>query len=101
MAHRRRTQPLGRPTFGSTFRNPPGDFAGRLIEAAGLKGHREGNAMWSDVHANFVVNLGGATAARLLALIRLARARVQEQFGVRLEPEVRLGRRVRAGRASA
>ena len=54
-AHRRRTQPLDRPTFGSTFTNPPGDFAGRLVEAVGLKGHRVGNATWSDVHANFVV----------------------------------------------
>ncbi len=86
---RRRTQPLDRPTFGSTFTNPPGDHAGRLIEAAGLKGHRVGNATWSDVHANFVVNLGGATAADVLALIRLARQRVWEQAGVRLETEVR------------
>ena len=87
---RRATQPYDRPTFGSTFRNPPGDFAGRLIEAVGLKGHRVGNAQWSDVHANFVVNLGGATAGDVLALVRLARARVREQFGVELEPEVRL-----------
>jgi UDP-N-acetylmuramate dehydrogenase len=86
---RRRTQPLDRPTFGSTFTNPPGDYAGRLIEAVGLKGHRVGNATWSDVHANFVVNLGGATAADVLALIRLARARVRERFGVILETEVR------------
>jgi len=86
---RRRTQPLDRPTFGSTFRNPPGDYAGRLIEAVGLKGHRVGNATWSDVHANFVVNLGGASAADVLALIRLARTRVREQFGIALETEVR------------
>ena len=86
---RRRTQPLDRPTFGSTFRNPPGDYAGRLIEAVGLKGHRVGNATWSDVHANFIVNLGGATAADVLALIRLARTRVREQFGIALETEVR------------
>jgi UDP-N-acetylmuramate dehydrogenase len=86
---RRRTQPLDRPTFGSTFTNPPGDFAGRLIEAVGLKGHRVGSATWSDVHANFIVNLGGATAADVLALIRLARQRVLEQAGVRLETEVR------------
>jgi UDP-N-acetylmuramate dehydrogenase len=87
---RRRTQPLSQPTWGSTFRNPAGDHAGRLIEAAGLKGHRIGNAMWSDVHANFVVNLGGATARDCLALVRLARARVWERFGVALELEVRL-----------
>lgn len=88
--HRRRTQPLSWPTWGSTFRNPPGDHAGRLIEAVGLKGHREGNAMWSDLHANFVVNLGGASARDCLALIRLARQRVRERFGVELELEVRL-----------
>ncbi len=88
--HRRRTQPLNWPTWGSTFRNPPGDHAGRLVEAAGLKGHRLGNAMWSDLHANFVVNLGGATARDCLALIRMARERVRERFGVELELEVRL-----------
>ncbi len=87
---RRRTQPLDRPTFGSTFRNPPGDFAGRLVEAVGLKGHRVGNATWSDVHANFVVNLGGATARDVLALLNLARSRVRERFGMILEAEVRL-----------
>jgi UDP-N-acetylmuramate dehydrogenase len=88
--YRRRTQPQGLPTWGSTFRNPPGDHAGRLIEAAGLKGHRIGNAQWSNVHANFVVNLGGATARDALALVRLAQHRVQELFGVDLELEVRL-----------
>ena len=88
--YRRRTQPLTQPSWGSTFRNPPGDHAGRLLEAAGLKGHRIGGAMWSDVHANFVTNLGGATAADCLALIRLARRRVRERFGVELELEVRL-----------
>ncbi len=87
---RRRTQPLDRPTFGSTFRNPEGDWAGRLIEAVGLKGHRVGNAMWSDVHANFVVNLGGATARDVLALVNLARSRVRERLGVTLETEVKL-----------
>jgi UDP-N-acetylmuramate dehydrogenase len=87
---RRRTQPLDRPTFGSTFRNPPGEYAGRLIEAVGLKGHRVGGAMWSDVHANFVVNVGGARASDVLALVNLARARVQERSGVVLETEVRL-----------
>jgi UDP-N-acetylmuramate dehydrogenase len=84
------TQPLDRPTFGSTFTNPPGDHAGRLIEAVGLKGHRIGNALWSDVHANFIVNLGGARAADVVALMRLARARVRERFGIALETEVRL-----------
>lgn len=68
---RRATQPLTQPTFGSTFRNPPGAYAGQLIEAVGLKGHRVGGAMWSDVHANFVVNLGGAAARDVLALMNL------------------------------
>jgi UDP-N-acetylmuramate dehydrogenase len=89
-AKRRRTQPLDRPTFGSTFTNPPGDFAGRLVEAVGLKGHRVGNATWSSVHANFVTNLGGATARDVLALIKLARSQVKARFGILLEPEVRL-----------
>jgi UDP-N-acetylmuramate dehydrogenase len=87
---RRRTQPLDRPSFGSTFRNPPGDFAGRLIEAVGLKGHRIGGALWSEVHANFVVNTGGATARDVLGLMNLARSRVKESFGIVLESEVRL-----------
>jgi UDP-N-acetylmuramate dehydrogenase len=87
---RRRTQPLDRPSFGSTFRNPPGDHAGRLVEAVGLRGHRIGGAAWSDVHANFVVNLGAATARDVLALVNLARSRVKESFGIVLETEVRL-----------
>lgn len=87
---RRATQPLTEPTFGSAFRNPPGDHAGRLIEAAGLKGHAIGGAAWSTVHANFVVNRGGATARDVLALLDLARTRVRELAGVVLEPEVRL-----------
>jgi UDP-N-acetylmuramate dehydrogenase len=90
VARRRATQPLGEPTFGSTFRNPVGAYAGQLIEAVGLKGHRVGGALWSDVHANFVVNRGGATARDVLALVNLARSRVKARFGVVLEPEVRL-----------
>lgn len=86
---RRRSQPPG-ATMGSMFKNPPGDYAGRLIEAAGLKGTRIGNARISTVHANFFVNLGGATAADVQALIDLARKRVQEQFGVELELEIEL-----------
>lgn len=88
--HRRRTQPLDKPTFGSTFVNPPGDFAGRLIEEVGLKGHRVGNATWSPVHANFISNLGGARASDVLSLMNLARSRVKERFGVTLETEVKL-----------
>jgi UDP-N-acetylmuramate dehydrogenase len=90
VAKRRATQPYTQPTFGSTFRNPPGEHAGRLVEAAGLKGHRVGGAIWSPVHANFVVNVGGATARDVLALVNLARARVLERFGISLQPEVRL-----------
>jgi UDP-N-acetylmuramate dehydrogenase len=90
VAHRRRTQPLHQPSFGSTFWNPPGRFAGQLIEAVGLKGHRVGGAMFSDLHANFIVNLGEATAGDVLALMRLARARVEARFGERLQAEVRL-----------
>ena len=89
-AKRARSQPLDQPSFGSTFRNPPGDFAGRLIQAAGLKGHRIGGAAVSELHANFVVNLGQATARDVLGLVRLMRDRVREQSGVTLETEVRL-----------
>jgi UDP-N-acetylmuramate dehydrogenase len=72
------------------FKNPPGDFAGRLIEAAGLKGHRIGGAQISPMHANFIANTGGATAADVMALIRLAQQRVREQSGTHLECEVRI-----------
>jgi UDP-N-acetylmuramate dehydrogenase len=83
-------QPRGVPNAGSIFKNPPGTFAGRLLEGAGLKGERMGGAAFSDLHANFIVNLGGARAADVRALIDLARQRVREQSGVVLEPEVRL-----------
>lgn len=88
-AHRRRTQPPG-ATIGSMFRNPPGDFAGRLIDAAGLKGTRIGGAQISEKHANFFLNVAEATAAEVRALIDLARTRVHEQFGVNLELEIEL-----------
>lgn len=87
---RRTTSQPRAPSGGSTFRNPPGDYAGRLIEAVGLKGYRIGNAQFSPKHANFIVNLGGASAADVLALIELARQRVREQFGVELELEIEL-----------
>ena len=92
---RRRTQPLTYPSWGSTFRNPSGVSstgvtAGSLIERAGLKGFRSGNAQISELHANFVVNLGGATAADALACLRRAYEEVRDRLGVRLEPEVRL-----------
>jgi len=86
---RKRTQPPG-ASIGSMFKNPPGDYAGRLIEAAGLKGARIGNAEISLLHANFFVNLGGASAQDVSALIGLARDKVKEQFGVELELEIEL-----------
>jgi UDP-N-acetylmuramate dehydrogenase len=87
---RRSVQPQGVATFGSTFKNPSGGAAGRLLEAAGLKGERRGGAEVSRVHANFVVNLGDATTADVLALLSHMRERVHETSGVWLEPEVRL-----------
>lgn len=90
MARRKATQPVGHPSGGSTFRNPPGDHAARLIEAAGLKGARVGGAEVSQQHANFILNDGFATAADIEALIVHIQATVRECCGVALEPEVRI-----------
>lgn len=91
LAKRIASQPLSLPNAGSVFRNPPGDHAARLIEAAGLKGHAIGGARVSEMHANFIVNPGGrARAADIEALIGHVRAVVQTKFGVALEPEVRI-----------
>lgn len=79
-----------RPSCGSTFKRPPGDFPGRVIEAAGLKGTRVGNVEVSPVHANYFVNLGGGTAEEALELIALVRKRVREKLGIELEAEVRV-----------
>lgn len=87
---RRRRQPLGKPSPGCVFRNPPGDYAGRLIEQAGLKGFRIGGAAISTVHANFIVNEGGARAADVLRLIDLVRERVYKEFRVDLEMELKI-----------
>ena len=90
LERRAATQPLDVPSCGSVFKNPPGGHAGRLIEAAGLKGARHGGAQISTLHANFIVNTGGASAADVLALIGHARAAVRLRTGVLLEPEVRI-----------
>jgi len=87
---REANQPLGYPNAGSIFKNPPGTYAGRLLQSAGMKGFRVGNAQISEQHANFIVNLGGATAADVRAIMREATARVLHMSGIRLEPEVKL-----------
>lgn len=87
---RQARQPLGMPSCGSVFRNPPGDYAGRLIEAAGLKGFRIGGAQVSTKHANFIVNTGKATAAEIEVLMRHVQDTVERVCGVRLVPEVRV-----------
>jgi UDP-N-acetylmuramate dehydrogenase len=81
-------QPVASPSAGSIFKRPPGDYAGRIVEEVGAKGLRVGGAEISGKHANFIVNVGGATAADVLALIHEAQKRAYEQFGLRLEPEV-------------
>jgi UDP-N-acetylmuramate dehydrogenase len=86
---RKASQPPG-ATIGSMFKNPPGDYAGRLIEAAGLKGYRHGQAQISAVHANFFQNLGGATATDVLTLIETAQQAVKSKFGVELELEIEM-----------
>ena len=88
LEHRKATQPLDLPSCGSVFRNPPGQAAGRLIESVGLKGERRGEACISDKHANFIVNLGGARAMDVHELVLLARDRVWQETGHRLQPEV-------------
>ena len=90
MERRKATQPLGLPSCGSVFRNPPGDFAARLIEAAGLKGYRIGGAEVSPKHANFIINTGDASAADIEALINHVQATVANVHGVSLQHEVRI-----------
>lgn len=87
---RKEKQPLEYPSAGSTFKRPEGYFAGKLIQDAGLMGYSVGGAMVSDKHAGFVVNKGGATAKDVLDLIKYVQDTVEENFGVKLEPEVRL-----------
>lgn len=89
LARRKQTQPLASMSAGSVFRNPEGDSAGRLIEAAGLKGTRLGGARVSDVHANFIVNDGGACAADVAGLIHKIQMVVRDTNGIELVPEIR------------
>ena len=90
LEQRKATQPTTKRTFGSVFKNPPGERgAGALIEACGLKGHRIGGAVISERHANFIENAGGATSADAIALMAEARRRVHAEFGFELEHEVR------------
>jgi UDP-N-acetylmuramate dehydrogenase len=88
LAKRKERQPLSLPSAGSVFKRPPGDFAGRLIEEAGLKGLRVGDAMVSGKHANFIVNCQSASASDVMRLIGEIQERVSARFGVRLEPEI-------------
>jgi UDP-N-acetylmuramate dehydrogenase len=90
LERRKATQPLGLPSCGSVFRNPPGDHAARLIEAAGLKGYRIGGAEVSPKHANFIINTGDATATDIEELIEHVRQTVIERHGVALQHEVRI-----------
>jgi len=84
---RKQTQPLQYPNCGSLFRNPPQKTAGRLIQSAGLRGFRIGNAMISEKHGNFILNLGGAKARDILSLIHKMEEAVQYQFGIELKRE--------------
>lgn len=87
---RAQTQPTGVPTCGSVFRNPQGDYAARLIEACGLKGFKQGNAMVSDKHANFIINSGQATAEEIEGLIEYVAGQVKQQHGITLVREVKV-----------
>jgi UDP-N-acetylmuramate dehydrogenase len=88
LARRAETQPIGLPSCGSVFRNPPGDHAARLIEACGMKGRRLGGAEVSPKHANFIINTGEARASEIETLIQEVRAKVLETTGISLQPEV-------------
>lgn len=90
LATRKKSQPLSRPSAGSVFRNPPGDAAGRLIEAVGFKGVRVGGASVSDVHANFIVSDGSAKASDVVGLMRKIQMVVRDTYGIELTPEIRL-----------
>jgi UDP-N-acetylmuramate dehydrogenase len=87
-AERKASQPYGIRSLGSVFKNPPGDRAGRLVEAAGLKGHRAGGAQISPKHANFIVNVDHASARDVINLIQMAMLTVLQRFGIQLEREI-------------
>jgi UDP-N-acetylmuramate dehydrogenase len=89
LKRRRKTQPLTVPSAGSVFRNPPDASAGQLIDMLGLKGYTVGGARVSEVHANFIVSDGSATAADVIAIIMYIRKRVKEEYGYELQPEIR------------
>jgi len=90
LEERNRRQPIGAASCGSVFRNPPGDFAARLIEASGLKGVCVNGATVSEKHANFILNSANATAADIEALVKLVQERVQQQHGLLLQPEFQI-----------
>lgn len=90
MARRKDKQPLEYPSAGSTFKRPEGHFAGALVEQAGLKGFTVGGAQVSEKHAGFIINIGGATCADVTSLMKEVSRRVEERFGVTLEPEVKI-----------
>ena len=90
LKHKKTTQPLALASAGCVWKNPPDDAAGRLVEKVGLKGKRLGGAEISAKHANFIVNRGGATAADILGLMEMTQERVRAQFGIKLEPEIRI-----------
>lgn len=90
LARRKESQPIGEPSCGSVFTNPPGHHAAKLVESAGLKGFRIGGAVVSTKHANFIINEGTATAAELEQLIAHVKTTVQQQYGIELKPEVRI-----------
>jgi UDP-N-acetylmuramate dehydrogenase len=87
---RRSTQPAGQNTAGCVFKNPPDDAAGRMIDHVGLKGYRIGGAEVSPIHANWIVNAGGATAGDILNLVEHIRGKVRDEYGVELELEIRV-----------
>ena len=90
MSKRKASQPLEYPSAGSTFKRPAGYYAGKLVQDAGMRGYRVGDAMVSEKHSGFVINCGEATATEVIQVIKDVQAKVKEEFGVDLEPEVRI-----------